>query len=236
MHYAVKKLGSAEYGNDGLPHQSNKRHGADLGFSLIEVLVALAIASLVSLLVFRSLADQVQHVNRIQNATERAVAFSSHYRLVSGSVEATVPAWPDEIEGRFSGTAHEISGITRQAVFATSPMLQAYSLKLINVEDAQQLSLETAEGAWDIESLPQASKFRFYGHDGLWHDQWPPELGPARGLADLARQAANGPLPAMIVIDEGDNPFSPGWSFVLQEIGGLPARTVDLTGPTDPVF
>lgn len=200
----------------------------EAGFSLIEVMVGLAITAVISVLIFSSLLSQVHQADIVRSSTQSAFSGIASHRLVETVVSRTVPSWADETEGRFSGSDMSMSGMSAFTLFGEPARLQAYTLSLVPQTDGAMLRISTEEGAWDVEVLPAGSRFRYLGGDGNWHDLWPSPDGPGRTVAELERFFANQGLPRLICVwdDEADGPVA--YQIGLENTDVLPTRARDL--------
>lgn len=203
----------------------------EAGFSLIEILVALAIASLISMLIFGSLQQQYRLIDRVQNASADTLDFQARSRLLSNVIANTVPAWPESEEDKFAGDAAKISGMTGEAIFGDQLSLQPYSVTLVEVGEARIVTLQTDEGVWELGDLPRDAELQYYGHDGQWYPKWPPEQAEPKSLEEIAEQAAIGNLPALIRIFSETETISESWVFSVYSTDGLGLRSRDFVGP-----
>ncbi|MGB3457571.1 MAG: prepilin-type N-terminal cleavage/methylation domain-containing protein [Litorimonas sp.] len=164
----------------------------DNGFTLLETLVALAILSVVSLVMFQS-------VITLTRVSERAgaVAAQSLDELVrrdvfTSVVAQLVPDWPDGREpgdGAFTGTARGFQGLTGHDPGAAASADGSRGLSRVGVgEDSGGLVLRVEgqpalilsgsrplPGASPVQARAEAGRFRYLGTDGVWRADWPPE-------------------------------------------------------------
>ncbi|MEL6665103.1 MAG: glycosyltransferase [Pseudomonadota bacterium] len=218
------------------PDTQDRGQIAEAGFSLIEILVALAIASLISMLIFGSLQQQYRLIDRVQNASADTLDFHARSRLLSNVIANTVPAWPESEEDMFAGDAAAISGMTGEAIFGDQLSLQPYSVTLVEVAEIRIVTLQTNEGVWELGELPRDAELQYYGHDGQWYPQWPPELPEPKSLEEIAEQAAIGNLPALIRIFSETETISENWVFSVYSTDGLGLRSRDFVGPVGSDF
>lgn len=206
---------------------------AESGFSLIEVLVSLGIASLVTMLIFGSLRQQFQLIDRVQNASAEALDLQARTRLMANVLMNTSPAWPENESDQFQGNDRQISGVTGEAIFGTRAAMQQYRLRLIKLNDASTLQLETEEGSWDLGVMPLDTHFLYYGRDGIWHDTWPPDRPTPRTIPEMELQAKTGTIPALVKIHTEESNASDTWVFALNNTDTLSVRAQDLIGVQD---
>ncbi|GAB5455972.1 MAG: hypothetical protein Hens2KO_22010 [Henriciella sp.] len=202
----------------------------EAGFSLIEVLVALAIASLVSMLILGSLSQQYQLIDRVQNASVEALDLKARTRLLSNVISNTVQAWPESENEQFLGSSDEVSGVSGETIFGSQPSLRPYSVTLVPFDQGRTIRLLTPEGDWELGTIPSDAKFEYYGHDGVWYGAWPADIPPARTLAEMEAEASRGQLPALIRIRSDTQTLSEEWVFSTYNTDGLSLRASDLTG------
>jgi len=204
--------------------------GADAqsGFSLVEVMVGLAITAAISVLIFSSLLSQVRQADIVRSSTQSAFVDIAAQRLTETVISQTLPSWADETEGRFGGDGDVISGTSAFSLFGGPARLESYTLSLVPEGSELTLKLVTEEGAWDVATLEAGSRFQYLGGGGAWHDTWPVAEGPGRTVAELERYFANQGLPRMIGIWNDDAAKFVGYQIALENTDILPTRARDL--------
>lgn len=231
---AVERVMEMSLSDPGFDHATPpNRVTNEEGFSLIEVLVSLAIASIISLLIFGSLRQQFELIDRVQSASAEALDLQARTRLMSNVLLHTSPAWPENDADKFSGTREQISGVTGEAIFGDRAAMQGYRLRIIQLAEASSLSLETAEGVWEMGKLPLDAHFLYYGHDGIWHTEWPPNRPTPRTIADMDAYARTGKLPSLVKVHSEQGEVSEAWVFAIYNTDALSVRTQDLIGRQD---
>ncbi|MCA8903697.1 MAG: prepilin-type N-terminal cleavage/methylation domain-containing protein [Rhodobiaceae bacterium] len=205
---------------------------SDSGFSLIEVLVALAITSVIAMLVFSSLTGQLRQADAVRSSTEKLFQNESARRLLDAIVSQTVPAWADEPDKAFQGTPQEVYAVAAVSLFETTPKLQKYSLSLTNRGLSSVLTVRTDEGSWEMGGISENAEFRFLGNDGAWYANWPLKAPVNASLTDLERYFANQGLPRMICVWNTQGDHVEGYEVALEDSQVLPARIRDVAGPT----
>ena len=208
----------------------------EAGFSLIEVLVSLAIASLVSMLIFGSLRQQYQLIDRVQDASAEALDRQARSRLLSNVLRTTTPAWPEAEVEKFVGSAYQMSGVSNEAIFGDSAAMQQYTVRLLQIGGQRSINLETEEGVWEIGTVPGTARFSYYGHDGVWHETWPPQRPAPRTIPEMEQHAALGVLPALIRIDSESEQMVESWVFAMYNTDSPSLRAQDLVGDLNPDF
>lgn len=201
------------------------------GFSLVEVLVGLAIMAAIAILIFSSLLSQVQQADIIRSSTRQAFETVAARRLVETVVSSTIPAWSEDQEGAFRGQADTMSGTGAFSLFGPVARLQSYSLRLRQAgQDGQLLDIVTEEGSWTLQGIPPAASFRYLGWDGVWHTSWPLEMPRDADLDELETWFANQGLPRMVTVWDEAEGAPGGHEIALANTDILSTRLRDLTG------
>lgn len=201
------------------------------GFSLLEVLVTLAIVSIVSMITFRSLGIQVDQASRVEESTLRAVSGVAEYRLLSSVIEQTVPSWPENESALFRGTRDSIHGTTAARAFGANTGLQHYTIRLAETRN-RETSLEVTLGGQTLSASTVSANaaFVYYGQDGTWHESWPPTgLDPT----NIEQTVRIGRLPILIRMTTSGQNADENILISLENSGYLPVRASDLITATD---
>lgn len=206
---------------------------SQMGFSLIEVMVGLAIMAIISMLIFSSLLSQVQQADIVRSSTRDAFERIADRRLVETVVSATLPTWAEDTENAFTGTPNQISGTGAFSLFDQAQRLQAYSLTLRMEGGRQVLDIVTEEGSWTVEDIPQNVSFRYLGGDGLWHASWPLGMPEQAGIAEMEQLFANQGLPRMVVLWNEADAAAAGFEIALSNTDTLSVRVRDVAGEFD---
>ncbi|WP_162173990.1 PulJ/GspJ family protein [Hyphomonas polymorpha] len=201
-----------------------------MGFSLIEVMVGLAIMAIISMLIFSSLLSQMQQADIVRSSTRDAFERIAQRRLVETVVSATLPTWPEDKENAFTGTATQMSGVSAFSLFDQVQRLQAYSLTLRMESNLQVLEIVTEEGVWTVEDIPQDVGFRYLGGDGLWHTSWPLGMPDQAGIAQMEQFFANQGLPRMVALWDEQSGGPAGVEIAISNTDILGVRVRDLAG------
>ena len=140
------------------------------GFSLLEVLVSLALISVTTLLIFRTITDQFALSQRIERINHLTLETWSHRQVFAEVVRAIVPTWPDsETDVPFQGGAERFVGMT-----ASPQMFQANGLVSFGFSiEGRDLVYHEGEARIVLETLPEEAGFSYLGSDHAWYDQWP---------------------------------------------------------------
>lgn len=166
------------------------------GFSLVETLIALAIASVVSLALFQSVSQWLLVSTRASAAADRALTRVSVQRTFEHIVAGMQPGWPEE-EGVFHGTRHEMTGLSHGMPLAHPSPPRPVTLRLLSGSEARAgLAFEAGGETLEVFRLPaQIAVFSYLGPDLVWREAWPPEVPPGAGPVDRATLADIAPLP-----------------------------------------
>lgn len=214
------------------PPISARRQSA--GFSLLEVLVALAITSIISALIFSSLTTQVTQADVIRRSTQDAFESVTSRRLAELVVARTIPAWADEPEAQFSGSREEFAGSAAVDLFGRSEGLQKYRLSLRPEGAYSWLDVEVGDKSWSTLRFPVGAKFRYLGPSGTWRDSWPAPVPSATSLELLESELMDVGLPSLISVWDAASERQLGLELRLQNSGALPVRARDLVSDAPP--
>lgn len=163
---------------------SSKRpnSSAQLGFSLMEVLIALAIASLASLALFQSMGMWVTIAGKASNAASGALTSNVKDFQFRTLVYGIVPGWDTDEDEQFSGTAVRFSAISANQLHLETPQLLPIVISLVRQDDELLLTYEATSTGWTLQRFAGGrGAFHYLGADGAWYDRWPPEKTPEPG-------------------------------------------------------
>lgn len=152
----------------------------DAGYSLMEVLVMLAITAIVSALVLQTVRSASATGLRI----ERHVRSTLHDRLdvnaLRHAVAGTLVTYSDS-RGRFSGTPFQASGVTARGLGLVEDATLYYTLSIEDEGRGSVLYYEEAGNRFEIVRLAegrlQFSYLAGAGAQAHWSPNWPPEEG-----------------------------------------------------------
>jgi len=182
------------------------------GFTLLETLIALVIAALITLVLMDSLSAATGHAARLEEANRTHTARVLALVPVRRALEGAVPDYHDG-EAVFTGEAQRARGLTLSgadaadgspAVFEIAIEAAGANAKLIYSEGGRAL-IETA--------LPEGARLAYRDPSGAIHDVWPPEDGFEPDPLYYR------PVPATILILDGETSV----------LAAAPARTTGLT-------
>jgi general secretion pathway protein J len=167
------------------------------GFTLVEMLVTLALVALVGSLLWQALATAAQLEQRLA----RTRTLSNDDQLRRAWVElalAGVMAGPQGDPVRFSGRGERLTAYTSMPPWPESLGPELMTLELDTTEGGQRLLARRPgiEAPLDLWRWPaRDGRFEYLDRDGRWHDIWPPMAGAqASGAATPSPQ----PLPAAV--------------------------------------
>ncbi len=156
------------------------RNTAEKGFSLVELVAALAIVSLLSLTLFQSTRAWLDLSTRSANAAERAIGEIVMQSVFAEVVGGMINAWPEETDKLFVGVSQGFSGLTRRPAEGAGQGLVLATFDVRPYQDGQALFYETSQSSWPLFTVPTGIEagFTYLGADGVWRSTWPPEINP----------------------------------------------------------
>lgn len=167
------------------------------GLTLIEMLVTLALTSMVSLLLWQALA-QIARVERLlEDQNDAGGSTFVRTEWIRYAIEALLPG-EAESPDRLRGNERELQGLTGEPPLDCRAGVCRIRLTLRFDDRAQRTEL-VASALDRPDIAPQVllawpgrqGRFRYQGSDGQWGERWPPAMGvhPA--------------LPRVIALDTG---------------------------------
>jgi general secretion pathway protein J len=159
------------------------------GFTLIEVLVALAILALIGVLAYRAMAALADGEARLAAETSRWTTLDAFFARVEADLRAAVPRSVRHGAGRDPAFAANVDA-SGNAVFTltragsefgdepgTAGQRVGYQMRGDTVEIAYWPALDNVATAKPVvyPLLPDVAQFRvgYLSHDGRWIAQWP---------------------------------------------------------------
>lgn len=150
------------------------------GFSLVEVLVALALISVTSLLLFSAVSNQYELTRRIDQTSQEAVERRVRSLAFDDITHRIVPGWKEERV--FTGEPAHMSGLTTSSQISFQEGLKPFALDL--VDDDKTLQYSEGGTSAILATFDGPATFSYLGSDRVWYDQWPPDGRPDAGEFD----------------------------------------------------
>jgi len=149
--------------------------GLELGFSLLEMLIALAIMSLTSLVLSQSIGTMLSVSERAVSASERTLEVVIERHTMSKLIDGLVPQWGELTEGSFSGRPQAFSALSANSISSSNVENAEFTLSLQRLDGRGKiLVFETKVTNWIVESdLPDTAYFEYLGPENTWHKNWP---------------------------------------------------------------
>ncbi|MDZ7628379.1 MAG: prepilin-type N-terminal cleavage/methylation domain-containing protein [Parvularculaceae bacterium] len=198
------------------------------GFTLLELLIALAISSVVLTIFVQSLSQQARMNTRIRDAAARALSRSIEEARFRTIIDGLTPAWPEAKGEFFVGTAGALRGLTRTPLSASRALVPVF-VTIEPVEPAFALRYKEGATDWTIARFSAEARFTYLGADGVWYDAWPPEENPDPGSFGDAAFFETPQLPRAVRLETGDS----DWIAPVGRTVTLPVRERDLLPGTD---
>jgi len=197
------------------------------GFTLLEVIVTLALLSLVSLLLFDASITQWSNMRRISHAFERANSLTLRELVFRDTVSALIPAWPDTDEPVFEGDGQGFAGMTAQPLAARARDLGFLEVSLEDGEAGRRLVLRQRESESVLLEDVGSARFAYRALDGSWYETWPPEENPGSGFFNDGQFFDTPQLPETIRLTFRRNGERGVWMVPIARAPHLPFRVRD---------
>jgi len=171
------------------------------GFSLLETLIALAILSLTSLILFQSTSSMLSVSEKAANASEKLVESTIARETYKNIIGGLTPGWPDQENTVFRGDADGFSGLSTSFPSTIDHQVELISVTLNKaVEEQYDLVIKTDKSPEIVIEKFNAglAEFAFMGHDQVFYPIWPPKQLQHNGFAIDADLAEPSPLPEII--------------------------------------
>ena len=205
-------------------HMDNER-----GFSLLEMLMALAIMSFASLILFQSVGTMLRLSEKAVAAADRTLEDIASRKSLSYLVDGIVAAWPESEAEIFKGTTDAFSGLTAASPVLLKPKIESFNL-YTNKKQSGGVNLIYTSNDQDVilyESPTTNVAFAYMGPDLKWHETWPPDEISKSEFFETDREfLATPPLPISIKISFLKNTQYPetDWVFNVSKHYNLPFR------------
>lgn len=202
--------------------------GRQSGLSLLEMLFALALISLMSLILTQSSIRHLATVDRVAQAVTDVTLNEVRLNSISQVLRRSVGAWPEQEALHFVGRADRLSGLTDQPLsgqrggvvpFQAAFVPDGVDLALVLSVDGTSLTL--------LRSLTEA-RFDYRAETGQWFEAWPPERNPGNGFFNDGLFYATPPLPNSIRLRFVKGGRMQVLVIPIDRLGGLPNRPQDI--------
>ncbi|MAC38309.1 MAG: hypothetical protein CMH93_02085 [Oceanicaulis sp.] len=154
------------------------------GFTLLETLIALVIASITALVLLQSIASVAQGSARVNRALAEALEREFSVSAVRDALASAAPDYLDK-PGVYTGGTASLSGLTRRPVLDAHGVPAPFSMTLTPAGDGTVLTYREGETAFEVMRFEAAgAEFRYAYRTltGLYAgdppetmDVWPPE-------------------------------------------------------------
>lgn len=155
------------------------------GFSLLETLVALAIMSLTSLILFQSTTSMLSVSEKASDASVRIVDNAIARTTFKKIIGELTPGWPDRETTVFKGTVAGFSGLTATFPSAIEQELTTMSMEFRSrgVNNIDLVLKKLGEPEIILDSFEgDEGTFSYLGQDQLFYPVWPPERLRSQGF------------------------------------------------------
>ena len=157
------------------------------GVSLLEMLVVLVLASLLSTLLVQGLGFFLAGMEAVQRHSGRAAAVAMQQHWFSSTVAAMTPYLaPDR---NFIGDALAFAGVTQAPLNAPPGLPRKIRWSIADGDTV--LYAEDGEPDWTVLQEPGAAlRFEYAGLDGQWRSQWQASPRARQWIPSLVRLTA----------------------------------------------
>lgn len=187
-----------------MPRSSHPR-----GFTLVEMLVALAITGMLAGMIFSSMQTLARGQERLsaRDATQREMELALAWHADSASALTADTAYP------FSGDSTQWQGVSLHPLAESHPHRTRVSWRLQVDDNGSRIGCEEAEGASlpPLRLHPLPARFGYLDAEGRLHSQWPPAIGVQmplpEAIAVLAEEGGGRLLALVRVVRQSDEPW-----------------------------
>jgi len=202
----------------------------DSGFSLLETMIALAILSIASLVLFQSTGSMLRMSDRSVKVGENIIDHALRRGHVETLVTQLVPSWSHGEEPAFIGDEDQFSGISRMISQANKSHFSHFTLQLDGDSDGKlKLNLQLNDEVWSLQAgVLEGSKFNYLTPTNVWVSKWPPDTKHQkyRKVGDkdfLAQYDLKLPTAIRLVDSEGRIV----WVIPIPDSQNIPEKVVD---------
>lgn len=191
------------------------------GFTLLETLIALVIASIVAIVTLEMVYGLTRHAASLEAAMAEASDATLATLPMRRAVEGVVPSYADE-PGAFAGERRRIAANTRHSAFSASGRPIGFTLEIQESDHGDMLVYSEGGAAYFQRPLTGRSHvFRFVDRAGRIHAEWPPQDG---FLEDPVYYI---PSPLFILVFQGDE-TAPSAAYAPTQTRRPPIRSRDV--------
>jgi len=179
----------------------NSNIANEYGFSLLETLIALAILSLSSLILFQSTSSMLSVSEKTSMANDKLIENVIARETFKNIISGLTPGWPNQEGTVFDGKPHEFSGLTTRFPSSTDYRMAHVSVTLNQTENNVNNLIVKSAGTDAIileEFNATAAVFEYMGEDQVFYPVWPPEQLKNLGFANDASFMEVPDLPKLI--------------------------------------
>lgn len=199
------------------------------GFSLLELMVSLAIVSLVSAALFQSMAAWMRLSARASTAADEALTSIAGQQMFDRAVGGLIFAWPEETAYRFIGAPDGFSGVSATPLQGLFPRLGVIQVAIERPDDGRRGRIVYQSGAtdWTLQEFDETASFSYLGADGAWRANWPPAVNPEPGPFEDAAFFDTPQLPLAIRASYVDHAVNKVWIADISGDPQIPLRQRD---------
>ena len=166
-------------------HSERNSDSFEEGFTLLEVLIALMLFSLITIAVFQSLLSMTSLSDRIQTSTEVAFDEIVDKILFERLVEGLFLERTDERRGDFTGSDDRFNGLSAGVIFSETNNQGIAFIKVAIVDGKVFLNIDGREVIISYEA--DAESLSYLGTDRIWRSNWPPKEALPFGPPDVVK-------------------------------------------------
>lgn len=183
-----------------------RRSNSDAGFSLLEVLVALAIMSLTTLALFQSFNQLNAVSDRVVRSTTNSLDSFVEREVFDDVVSGLIAGWEDEGSTDFRGHETAFTSLAALTMASEFAQLSQVTVQLDRGRDQTPVIRYLIGEQTLTYPIPEAlsPRLTYLGWDQNWYSDWPLEQAPSTGFFDDAIYAVRPQLPMAIRVIEDD--------------------------------
>lgn len=205
--------------------QTEPINGPECGLTLLELLISLAMLSIVTILLAQSVTTQWRIVSRVSSNIETIQTEDLRQSLFTDFTSRLQPQWPDQSEHRFQGRADGYSGLTIGT--GVRPGLTPIRAALTGDPGRRRLSMTIGDAPLALLQDLGDAAFSYRGLDGRWYPVWPPAETPGNGVDRPPYAYLTPQLPNAVRLTFTDQQTERAWVALLGSDPALPPRPQD---------